>query len=143
MVADWDAALTEAAGRAEERLRAELGPPQDWAWRRLHTTGIRHPVSRELDPPSFGCGGDRDTVWASGAETGLGIEHASVARYVFDLGDWERSGWIVPLGASGDPSSPHYADQAADWAAVRLRPMPYDWTRIEQGAEAHRRLEPS
>ena len=62
---------------------------------------------------------------------------------MFDLGDWERSAWIVPLGASGHPESPHYADQSADWAAVRLRPMRYGWTRIAAEAESHQRLEPA
>ena len=35
-----------------------------------------------------------------------------VGEIVFDLSYWERVGWIVPLGASGHPGSPHYADQA-------------------------------
>ena len=67
----------------------------------------------------------------------------SVARYVFDLGDWERSAWIVPLGASGHPGSPHYADQSADWSATRLRPMRYGWARISAEADSHQRLEPA
>jgi penicillin amidase len=74
---------------------------------------------------------------------GFDLSLTSVARYVFDLGDWERSAWIVPLGASGHPGSRHYADQAADWAAVRLRPMRYDWARVAAEAESHQRLEPA
>ena len=90
-------------------------------------------------------GGDGDTVQAADFLPAAGFELAvtSVARYVFDLGDWERSAWIVPLGASGHPGSTHYADQAADWAAVRLRPMRYGWTRVAAEAESHQRLEPA
>ena len=80
-----------------------------------------------------------DHLHAAGFELAL----TSVARYVFDLGDWERSGWIVPLGASGHPGSRHYADQAADWAAVRLRPMRYDWARIAADTESQQRLLPA
>jgi penicillin amidase len=66
---------------------------------------------------------------------------ASVARYVFDLDDWEGSGWIVPLGASGHPGSPHYADQAGPWGEGQLRPMRYAWARIRAEAEGHQVLE--
>jgi penicillin G amidase len=90
-------------------------------------------------------GGDGDTVQAADFLPGAGFELAltSVARYVFDLGDWERSGWIVPLGASGHPGSRHYADQTADWATVRVRPMRYGWARIAAEAETHQRLLPA
>ena len=53
------------------------------------------------------------------------------------------SSYDVPLGASGHPGSPHYADQTGDWAAVRLRPMRYDWGRVAAEAESHQRLEPA
>ena len=98
-----------------------------------------------LDPPATPAGGDGDTVQAADFIPAAGFELSvtSVARYVFDLGDWERSAWIVPLGASGHPGSRHYADQSADWAAVRLRPMRYDWTRVSAEAESHQRLEPT
>jgi penicillin amidase len=97
-----------------------------------------------LDPPSVPSGGDGETVQAAEYVPAVGFQVAltSVARYVFDLGDWERSAWIVPLGASGHPGSLHYADQAGDWAAVRLRPMRYGWARIAAEAETQQRLEP-
>ena len=74
---------------------------------------------------------------------GYTVGNSSVARFVFDLSDWQCSAWIVPLGASGHPDSPHYADQAATWAAPQLYPMLYDWEQIRAQAERHQRLEPS
>jgi acyl-homoserine lactone acylase PvdQ len=38
--------------------------------------------------------------------------------------------WIVAGGASGDPSSPHYADQHQAWSRCELIPMRYDWDTI-------------
>jgi penicillin amidase len=64
----------------------------------------------------------------------------SVARYVFDTNDWNNSRWIVPLGASGHPGSPHYADQAPIWAEVAMLPMLYDWDRIKDESESHQVL---
>ena len=88
-------------------------------------------------------GGDGETVQAAAFTAGAGyaVTNTSVARYVFDLADWERSAWVVPLGASGDPLSPHYADQVEAWSEVRLLPMRYGWSRIRAEAETHQALE--
>jgi penicillin G amidase len=48
----------------------------------------------------------------------------------------------VPLGTSGHPGSPHYADQAATWGAVQLYPMLYDWSQINAMADMRQHLEP-
>jgi penicillin amidase len=112
-------------------------------------TRPKHPLSAVfpdaadlLDPPSIGVGGDGETVQASSFVPGAGyaVTGTSVARYVFDLSDWSRSAWIVPLGVSGHPGSPHFADQIQDWAAVRLRPMRYEWERIRAEAEQPQQL---
>ena len=67
-----------------------------------------------LNPPVVSTGGDGDTVQAASISTATGytVGSTSVARFVFDLSDWQRSAWVVPLGASGHPGSPHYADQS-------------------------------
>jgi penicillin amidase len=49
----------------------------------------------------------------------------------------------VPLGSSGHPGSPHYADQAATWGEVHLLPMRYEWTQIRADAESQQTLEPA
>jgi penicillin amidase len=148
----WPAALARALDGAVADLTAALGPdPAGWRWGRVHHTEPRHPLSAafpaaaaQLDPPPMPIGGDGDTVQAASFihAAGYGVTSTSVARYVFDLADWERSRWIVPLGASGHPGSAHYADQAATWAEVGLHPMRYAWDRIAAEAEGHQTLTP-
>ena len=150
---EWPAALSQAFDAAVDALRAALGPDMErWQWGTLHVTRPRHPLSAIfgdaaslLDPPSVAVSGDADTVQASAfvPAAGFAVTTTSVARYVFDLNNWSNSAWIVPLGASGHPGSRHYADQAQDWADVRLRPMRYDWIRIRAEAEARQHLEPA
>jgi penicillin G amidase len=126
----WRRALTEAVRRAE---RAWNGQP----WGELHATGQRHPLGRvELDPPSVPYGGDMDTVQASSyiPLDGLRTVSASVARYAFDLADWDRSGWVVPLGAAGEPGHRHAHDQQEAWRAGRLLPAPYSARAVQQAA---------
>jgi penicillin amidase len=148
---DWDDAIREAIARALNALREAFGTqPSTWTWDRAHRTRVVHPLARlfpdagaELNPPSVSMGGDGDCPQAGSAELGVWILHSSVARYAFDLGDWDNSGWIVPMGSSGHPDSPHHTDQTEDWAAVRLQPMLYSLERIEADAESRQVLEPS
>jgi penicillin G amidase len=148
----WASLLATALARTVAWLRQELGEdPQRWQWARLHRTAPRHPLvalfpelAGWLNPPSVATGGDGDTVQAASISAGAGytVGSSSVARFVFDLSDWQRSAWVVPLGASGHPGSPHYADQAATWAAVQLYPMLYGWEQIKAEAETQQTLEP-
>jgi penicillin amidase len=149
---DWPSLMATALARTAAYLRQELGDdPQTWRWGRLHRTAPRHPLcavfpelAEWLNPTALAVGGDGDTVQAAsiGAGTGYTVGGTSVARFVFDLSDWQRSAWVVPLGASGHPGSRHYADQAAAWGAVQLYPMLYDWQQISTTAETSQRLEP-
>ena len=98
---------------------------------------------KHLDPPGVGIGGEWDTVFSSShpAGFGFGVASASVARYAFDLADRSQSRWVVPLGASGDAASPHFADQQQAWAAGELVPMRLGLGRA--GAARETRLLPS
>jgi penicillin amidase len=149
----WASLLASALAQTAAWLRHELGDDlQSWQWARLHRTTPRHPLvavfpelAEWLNPPSVSMGGDGDTVQAASISAGGGytVGSTSVTRFVFDLSDWQRSAWVVPLGASGHPGSPHYTDQAATWAAVQLYPMLYDWAQISAEVETTQRLEPS
>jgi penicillin amidase len=149
---NWTSLLSTALDRTVAWLRQALGEDvQTWQWARLHRTTPRHPLAALLpelaeclNPPVVPTGGDGDTVQAASisAGTGYSVGSTSVARFVFDLSDWQRSAWVVPLGASGHPGSPHYADQATTWAAVQLYPMLYDWEQINAEAETHQTLKP-
>ena len=66
----------------------------------------------------------------------------SVNRYIFDPSDWTNSRWITPLGSSGNPGSPHYADQAEMWSNVEYIPQLWDWDEIADRAATKQRLEP-
>ena len=122
-----------------EALEAVASSPWDVPWQHLHTAALTHlltPVLPDapaaLSPAGAGVGGDNDTVWATGcrAESGTAAVYGAVARYVFDVGNWDDCTWIVVGGASGDPASPHYTDQHEPWSRCDLIPMRYDWDAI-------------
>ena len=151
--ASWRGLLADAIGDAASWLRETLGDdPAGWQWGVLHRSAHAHPLSASmpehaalLDPPSVPVGGDADTPQqgAYAPARPFALISTSVARYVYDLADWGNSRWVVPLGSSGHPGSPHYADQMERWANVELYPMLYDWGAIRAQAETTQRLLPA
>jgi penicillin amidase len=65
-------------------------------------------------------------------------------RQIVDLGSPDESRWILAGGTSGDPRSPHYADQVEAWLSGTYRPMRLrSRTEAADGAVAHLRPSPS
>ncbi len=147
---DWNTLMAQALADAVSQLTEKLGENMEtWLWGKLHRTKPQHPLSpsfphlaKLLDPPSVAMGGDDHTPQAASYSPArpFTITSTSVARYVFDLSDWDNSAWITPLGASGHPGSPHYSDQSGIWSQVQLIPMLYDWGKIEAQAETTQTL---
>ncbi|MBM3944272.1 MAG: penicillin acylase family protein [SAR202 cluster bacterium] len=147
----WATVLAEALREGAAMLAEKYGEDmKGWTWGKVHYTRPRHTLSDAfprmaalLDPPTLPMGGDGDTPQNTSfsPREPFVITATSVARYVFDTGDWERSAWVVPLGASGHAGSPHYADQARTWGGVGLVPMTYGWEKVREGAESVQRLE--
>ena len=46
-------------------------------------------------------------------------------RAVWDVGNWDAGGIVIPLGESGEPGSAHYRDLAARYARHALTPLPF------------------
>lgn len=136
-----DDVLASALRFAVRALELAQGPqPSRWRWGAVHRSRWAHPLlalrpdlaDRLAVPPPVELGGDNECVWAtSTAPPSTDASNAQVARYVFDVGDWDRSAWVVPHGVSGDSRSPHHLDQLDDWAAMRLRPMRFSAATVD------------
>ena len=102
---------------------AEVAAGRPGTWGQRHVYDPLHALGHALpDPP--GLAGDNDCVRCTGALPGSGTAYrGSVARYVWDLAGPATSGWVVPLGASGDPRDPHHHDQTPSWVAGTLLPL--------------------
>ena len=123
---------------ATEALEDAAHHPASWG--ETHVLGPTHGFDvgeRDLVPPHIPVtpvSGDIDSVRCTGWLPAITDEcyRGSVARYVWDLADRSNSRWVVPLGASGDPRSPHHHDQLEPWAAARLLPVVTEWDALTE-----------
>jgi penicillin amidase len=114
------AAVPAALSRAWAAAVRAAGPdPAHWRWGDLHQAVRLHPLAGTLAAARLPMGGDADTIaaasygWLAGSP--FTVTTLSVYRQVVDLADLAAASNVVPGGSSGDPDSPHYADQFGLW----------------------------
>jgi penicillin amidase len=113
------AALAEAIEETEGRT-----------WGEIHALVLAHPLARipGLDAlftaATLPYGGDESTISQGAMDALRGHRPAVIPswRAVWDLGDLDRSVGVVPSGVSGNPASPHWADQSRLFEAGEARP---------------------
>jgi penicillin amidase len=122
------------------RLALDDAAEHPATWGETHVFAPTHAfdlAAEDLEAPSLprvGVSGDLDCVRSTGSLPGVTDDcyRGSVARYVWDLADRGSSGWVVPLGAAGDPADPHHHDQLPPWAAGELVPVVTDWDLLTE-----------
>lgn len=141
-----DDLMLQSLREAVDFLRWQLGPNADeWHWGDLHRFSYLHPLGqvkpldRLFNRGPYPVGGDETTISAAASyyhdldDTGM---VGPVCRYIVDLGDLNKSLTLNASGQSGQPGSPHYADQIEDWFAGNYHPMLYERQDILAQAEA-------
>lgn len=143
--ASWDDVIREAIGTVSAGEQ-----PQPWG--AAHRPVFIHPLAQVFPedpgvapPSSDPTGGDGDCVLATGGFPGSGTQsvYGPVARYIFDLADWDNSRWIVMHGTSGHAGSSHYSDQNPLWARGEMVPMAYSPAAVAAHATTRSRFEPA
>ncbi len=144
----WPEEIADALATVVRRLRADRGEdPATWAWGRLRTLTLHHPMGRKrwlarvFNVGPVPHGGDTDTINQAAAlplEPLAGTDNIASLRLVIDVGAWHNSRFVLPGGQSGNPFSPHYADLFPLWRRGEGVPIP--WTPEEVRAAATRTL---
>jgi penicillin amidase len=127
-----EATPTAVQAEVDRRCKSQPAPCQ---WGKLHQLTLVHPLGR----PEWQLGpvprpGDANTVNATSG-TNFRQTNGASWREILDVGDWDRSVMTNVPGESGDPSSPHYSDLLADWAAGKYHPMPFSRKAVESATE--------
>ncbi len=135
---DYDAFLIASLRDCVTALRSHgaLGE----AWTQFGARTAEHPLA------GFGL-----AMWNGTAFPGLGSvysPHVQGAintqsfRAVWDVGNWEAGGIVIPQGESGEPGSPHYRDGAAQWLQGSLVSLPFDDADVSRAASESLTLTP-
>lgn len=129
---------------ARKALTKNLGEDESkWTWGDAVKVNFRHPLAPAplvglqftIAPfPQNGSGGLAATVNV-GANVSM--------RFIADTSDWDKTQHGITLGESGLPSSPHWADQLADWRAVTPRAFPFSEAAIATATKETWVLEPA
>ena len=81
----------------------------------------------------YACGGVEFGVTSTSRAKDEALAYAaSVARYAFDLADWDNSGWVVPHGVSGVRGAGHDMDQRQLWLDCDLLPMAFSDEAVKE-----------
>lgn len=147
-----DRLLNDALANGWERAIEFAGPdPASWRWGDLHDVAIRHPLSTlpaiaDRFPTIEGgrSGGDGTTVMARGMRAGGGfdVRHGASFLFVADVGDWDRTRFLLLPGQSADPRSQHYRDFYEPWLAGEMPELPFGRTAVAKAAARRYTLSP-
>ena len=144
------AIIRECAALAVEDLRSRFGPEEaGWTWGRIHQLRLRHPLSDSTS----GMGLDVGPVPISGSSstvrnTGLGAnplfsaDSGAEYRLIVDLADPTRLWSTLNIGQSGQPGSPFYQDQLADFVEGRYHVLPLERAAVEAELTASVTIQP-
>ncbi|MBE3556358.1 MAG: penicillin acylase family protein [Firmicutes bacterium] len=115
-----DQVIGVALEDAMQQCRKQMGEdPAKWQWGQIH----HRLVASLTQTPAF----DRGPVSADGdafTPNAAGNEPSTAGpswRMIADLSHLDRSVGIYPGGESGDPASPHYADQLPLWQRYQYK----------------------
>jgi penicillin G amidase len=119
---------------------AAVADPSPQPWGTAGAVRVRHPLSALgfsfLNGTRLEGYGDAYTVHVQ--NTGF----SQSFRAVWDVGNWDAGGIVVPQGESGRPGSGHYTDQAKDWVAGRLLVLPYSDAAVRKATVEQLTLTP-
>jgi penicillin G amidase len=134
--ADWEPGLEQDVAAS---LISATMDRRDWG--AAGAIAIEHPLS----PMRFGFL-NGDMLPGSGNEDTIRLQEPGFAqgfRAVWDVGNWDAGGIVIPSGESGEPGSPHYTDSTPDWIVGRLSPLPFGDAAVRRLARQTLLLEPA
>ena len=122
-----DAAVRSVMARTLDQLAERLGDDMStWSWGRLHTLQLPHLLSgrgdlgRLLDRGGEPVSGNGFVVSNTGSAPDFNSSGGANYRLLVDLAEAPAQMWTLDAaGPSGQPGSPHYANQFGDWLSGR------------------------
>jgi penicillin amidase len=133
--------LRACAEEAREGLTKQFGADASrWTWNAFSQVRFFHPLA---GVPQIGQQFLVAGVPAEGSNQSVNVGAGVSMRLIADASDWDKTRQGITLGISGDPASPHWKDQLADWRAVRPGVFPFRRETVVGSTEATLTLTPA
>jgi len=154
VVENRDTILAHAMQDARDELvQRQSRDPAKWTWGHLHRLELARPLFTDTSPLARalfdrngrGAGGGSGAVDATSwdARSDYTVTNAPAMRMVVDLGDLDRSRWVVLAGASGHAFDAHYLDQVNLWLDGKNTAWPFTPARVKDQTEDTLTLTPA
>ena len=123
-------------------------------WGEVHQVVFEHPLAwipwvgrlmgGSWSRGPFAVAGDNVTINAMHWSGGRPFEVTTIPamRFVADVGNWDETVLVLPVGESGRPWSSHYSDQIQTWLEVGGRRFAFSREAVEASAVARLELVP-
>ncbi len=129
------------------------GPQESWG--KVHQVTFDHPLTRlsfvrKLAADSwsrgpFAVSGGNTTIngqyWSEGRP--FVVNAIPAMRFVADVGNWDDTILVLPVGQSGRPWSRHYSNQISSWLNVEAVRFPFSREAVEAAAAVRIELFPA
>jgi penicillin amidase len=129
------------------------GPQKSWG--EVHKVAFDHPLVRlpvigkqasdSWSRGPFAVAGDNATVnalyWSRVRP--FAVTSIPAMRFVTDVGNWDDTVLVLPVGQSGRPWSRHYSDQVSSWMNLDPVRFPFSREAVERTAAARLELVPA
>ena len=135
--------IEEALASAIDEVEREDGTdPARWSFGRAHRLLYEHPfasalpasIARRLAFGPVGLPGEWNTLDVAGFSLrgeSYNVTHIPSARLIVDLGDFDASRIVLPLGQSGQLFDGHGKDQMRAWSTGEDFPLPFTPKAVE------------
>ena len=129
------------------------GPQESWG--KVHQVTFDHPLTRlsfvrKLAADSwsrgpFAVAGGNTTIngqyWSE--RRPFAVNAIPAMRFVADVGNWDDTILVLPVGQSGRPWSRHYSNQISSWLSVEAVRFPFSREAVEAAAAVRIELLPA
>ncbi len=137
---DFHQIVVRSFKEAVRTLNDKYGSIEQIRWGDLHRLKLKHPLgkvkildwafnlNRNIQAP-----GNANTVnpFSYPLNTGFDADFGASEKHIFNTSDWDRSYSILPTGISGNPASPYYCDQTADYVKGKIYPDIFSIEKIK------------
>jgi penicillin amidase len=132
---DYDAFIVASLRRVQKAFGRDIPPLREYA---------AQPLVHPLAMLGF-------SVWNGPTMPGRGGNFAPAAQWnghgqsfraLWIAGDWDHGTIDIDAGESGEPGSPHYADQTAGWLTFTRTPLPFSDAAVAAATKATLTLRP-